>query len=272
MSFFWLMAVVVFLGGAAVGSFLNVLIYRTLHGKNWVKGRSQCEHCGRRIPWHENIPLLSYFLLRGKCSECRKAIDPIHPVVELLTGIVFVWWYVAGSLFFRLTTAPLQFIQPAFWLLIGVVFIAIWVSDIKHLIIPRWAVVVLTGATLFYRLLLVRSGVMPIADLWSSLGWAVGLTACFFGLWWFTRGKGLGFGDVQLVFPLGLILSTGPRVVVGIFAAFVIGAVVGLTLVGLGRKKFRQAVPFGPFLLLGTVIGLLWGYELWGAYVKMIGG
>lgn len=111
---FWLTSMLVFCVGAAVGSFLNVLIYRTIRGRDWVKGRSRCEHCRKHIPWYENIPLLSYLILRGRCSGCKKPIDIIHPAIELLTGVLFVWWYMAGYLFFTLTSAPLQIIQPVF--------------------------------------------------------------------------------------------------------------------------------------------------------------
>lgn len=116
------------------------------------------------------------------------------------------------------------------------------------------------------------AGEMQFADFGWSLVWAALVTAFFYSLWWLTKGKGFGYGDVQLVFPLALILGTGPRVLVGIFAAFCIGAITGIILVAVGRKKFRQTVPFGPFLLLGTAIGLLWGYELWAGYVKIITG
>lgn len=272
MSLFWLIGLLVFALGAAVGSFLNVLVYRTTRGKDWVKGRSVCEHCGRSIPWYKNIPLLSYLLLHGQCARCHGQIDAIHPLVELLTGALFLWWYAAGSLLFRLVATPMQVIQPAFWLLAGSMCVVILISDLKYLVIPRWAIVVLTGTTLLYRLALLATGSMRIVDFLWSLVWAVLLTGFFWLLWRLTRGKGFGFGDVQLAFPLGLILGSWQRVVVGIFLAFLIGAATGILLILFKKKKLKSTLPFGPFLLLGTLLGLLWGFALWSGYVRILAG
>ncbi|HCR81779.1 MAG: Type 4 prepilin-like protein leader peptide-processing enzyme [Candidatus Pacebacteria bacterium GW2011_GWB1_47_8] len=272
MSVFWLIGALVFGLGAAVGSFLNVLVYRTHHGKDWIKGRSSCEHCGRAIAWSENVPILSYLFLRGRCAHCGQKIDVAHPLVELLTGFLFLWWYVAGFLFFRLTSAPLQSVQPLFWLLVGSVFVVILVSDLKYLIIPRWTLITLTVATLLYRGLLLVNHELQLADFGVSLLWTLGLTGFFLSLWWITKGKGFGFGDVQLAVPLGLILGSWQRILVGVFLAFLIGAVVGGGLVIIGKKQFRQPIPFGPFLLLGTALSLVWGFDLWAGYVRMIGG
>ena len=183
-----------------------------------------------------------------------------------------MWWYLAGFLFFRLTAAPLHFIQPLFWLLVGSLFVVILVADLKYYLIPRWSLVTLTGATLVYRVLLIVTGQMQLADFALTLVWTVLLVAFFFGLWWITKGKGFGFGDVQLAIPLALILGSWQRIVVGIFLAFLIGALVGSVLVIIGKKKFKQPIPFGPFLLLGTVISLVWGFALWSWYVRIIAG
>jgi prepilin signal peptidase PulO-like enzyme (type II secretory pathway) len=271
MSLFWLIGVLVFALGAAIGSFLNVLVYRTQKGKDWVKGRSVCEHCGRLIPWYQNIPLFSYIFLRGKCANCGKRIGLIHPLIELLTGSLFLWWYIAGALVFRLTAAPMHLIQPLYWLLVGCLFVAILISDLKYFIIPRWAIVLLTGATLLYRLTLILTGGMQLADFAWSLVWTLILAGFFFLLFALTRGKGFGFGDVQLAIPLGMIMVSWQRILVGIFLAFLIGAAVGSVLLLTGKRKLRSPIPFGPFLLLGSTLGLLWGFEIWSWYAKIIG-
>lgn len=272
MSFFWLIGSLVFVLGTAVGSFLNVLVYRMQRGTDWVAGRSRCERCRKKIPWYENIPLLSYVVLRGKCSKCGKPIDTIHPLMELLTGVLFLWWYAAGYLFFRLTTAPLHYVQPLFWLCVGVILVAVVISDIRYMRIPRWAVIALTGLTLLYRGGLLAMGAMQWQDFVWSLVWSVLLTAGFFALWWGTRGRGFGFGDVQLAFPLGLILGGWQRIVISVFVAFISGALVGVALVAGKKKRLKQAVPFGPFLIFGTTIGLVWGFALWEWYVKILTG
>src|SRR5262249_53647315 len=109
------MSAFLFIFGTMIGSFLNVVIYRTLNEESWVKGRSKCESCGKQIKWYDNVPLISYFVLGGKCRACKAPISISHPVIEFLTGTLFVWWYWGGSLFFRLTQQPLGVIQPLFW-------------------------------------------------------------------------------------------------------------------------------------------------------------
>lgn len=270
MSLPWVFGLLIFILGSAVGSFLNVLVYRSTRGQDWVKGRSRCEHCRKRISWYENIPLLSYLVLRGRCSGCAQPIDPIHPLVEFLTGSLFLWWYLVGFLFFHLSSAPMQTIQPLFWLIVGVLCVVIFVTDIKHMLIPTWAVGALLGLTLLYRVTLMLTGAMQLTDFLGSL-LAAGVTAgFFFFLHAVTRGKGFGFGDVQLIVPLSLILGSWQRVTVAVFLAFITGAATGIALILFGKKQLKQAVPFGPFLLLGTLLALVWGYDLWDWYVKII--
>lgn len=262
----------IFFFGAAIGSFLNVLIYRSLRGQDWVKARSVCEHCKHKIAWYENIPIVSYLFLGGKCSACKKKIDLIHPLIELLTGSLFVWWYAVGFLFFKLTSAPLLYIQPIFWLLVLIVFVAIFISDFKYQLIPNWSVLLLFLAVIFYRGILLFTGEMQWPDFVSSLVGTAVLTSFFLSLWFMTKGKGFGFGDVKLAIPLGLILGSWQRILVMTFFAFVLGASVGVVLLFTGKKKFGQTLPFGPFLLVATGLSLVWGYEIWSGYVKLVLG
>jgi prepilin signal peptidase PulO-like enzyme (type II secretory pathway) len=192
--------------------------------------------------------------------------------MELLTGSLFLWWYVEGWPLFLADAWLMSVIQPLFWLLVGVIGVAIIISDLQELIIPRWSVLLLTLLALAYRLVSVLVGEMQATDLWWSLVWSALLVLFFFLLWSVTRGRGFGFGDVQLAFPLGLLLGSWQRIVVGIWLAFLIGALVGLGLILVKRKRFGQVVPFAPFLLLGTALSLRWGYQLWTAYVKLIAG
>lgn len=273
MNLFWLiLGFFIFFLGSAIGSFLNVLIYRTIRGQDWVKDRSVCEHCKHKISWYENIPVLSYLFLGGKCSSCKKKIDIIHPLIELLTGSLFLWWYTVGFLFFKLTAAPLLYIQPLFWLFVLIIFVAILISDLKYQIIPNWSVLLLLMAVISYRLILLSTGEMQWLDFAKTVLGTLGLTGFFFSLWFFTKGKGFGFGDVKLAIPLGLLLGSWQRIVIATFFSFVIGAIVGVGLISFKKKKFGQTLPFGPFLLLATGLSLVWGYEIWDEYVKLIIG
>src|SRR5260221_77051 len=131
---------VLFLFGAVIGSFLNVVIYRTMAGEPWTRGRSHCETCGKMVHWFDNIPLISYFILRGKCRACRAPIAITHPVIEFLTGSLFIWWYWGGTFFFRLTQQPFHYVQPLFWLLVGILLVIIFFADALYFIIPDEAV------------------------------------------------------------------------------------------------------------------------------------
>ena len=253
-----LISAVLFLLGASVGSFVNLVIYRTVYGQNWWWGRSICETCQKTIHWFDNVPLLSYWWLKGKCRFCRSPITLSHPVIEFLTGILFVWWYWFGSLFFLLTHAPFQTLQPMFWLGVGILLIMIVVADLLYLLIPDVAVGLLLLLTVGYRIGLTVFGVMRVEDLVKSVMGMI-LVLCFFGgLWLVTRGKGMGLGDVKLVAPLALLMGW-PRMLVGLFLAFICGAIYGLGVMLNGKYRLGQVVPFGPFLVMGTVVALLMG-------------
>ncbi len=255
--------------GACIGSFLNVVIYRTAINESWVSGRSHCENCKKAIAWYDNIPLLSYTVLRGKCRNCKSALSISHPVVEGLMGFLFVWWYLVGSLFFQLTQQPFTFLQPLFWLLVGIILLFILIIDYRYLIISDTAVFSLTLLVVAYRLLLVLAGIMRIQDLIiACIGMAVSVLF-FWSLWFFTKGRGLGFGDVKLAVPLSLLVGW-PDVLVWLFSSFCLGAVVGIVLLIFGKAKLGKPIPFGPFLIIGSIISLIWGNQLIGWYVTLI--
>lgn len=266
---FFIITAILFGFGAVLGSFLNVYIYRSMRSESWVVGRSKCESCKKKIAWYDNVPLVSYLLLRRKCRYCKVRIPLVHPVVEFLTGSLFVWWYWGSSLFFQLTQDPLQVLQPLFWLLVGVLLLVVFFADLLYFIIPDLAVIGLFFLTLLYRVVLISSGVMQWPDFVAALMGMVILVAFFASLWLLTKGKGFGFGDVKLVAPLALLLGW-PKIGVGIFMAFVIGAGVGVTLIIFGKKKFGQQIPFGPFLVIGTALSLLWGESIWQWYMNLI--
>ena len=266
---FFLVTFFLFILGTIVGSFINVVIHRSIEGEQWIKGRSKCDHCGKVLPWYDMFPLLSYFVLQGKSRCCHKPLSISHPVVEFLTGILFVWWYWSGTFFFQLAQAPFTVIQPLFWLLVGVLLVIIFFTDLWYQIIPDFAVFLLAGLTFLYRLALVFTGIMRFEDFMLTVLVAVVMVGFFWALWFFTKGNGMGFGDVKLVVPLTFLLG-GPNSVVGIFLGFCLGAVVGLLLILLGKKKFGQHIPFGPFLITGTLIALVLGDRIIQWYLGML--
>jgi prepilin signal peptidase PulO-like enzyme (type II secretory pathway) len=174
-----------------------------------------------------------------------------------------------GSLFFQLTQQPFTFLQPLFWLLVGIILLFILIIDYRYLIISDTAVFSLTLLVVAYRLLLVLAGIMRIQDLIiACIGMAVSVLF-FWSLWFFTKGRGLGFGDVKLAVPLSLLVGW-PDVLVWLFSSFCLGAVVGIVLLIFGKAKLGKPIPFGPFLIIGSIISLIWGNQLIGWYVTLI--
>lgn len=184
-------------------------------------------------------------------------------------GSLFVWWYFIGALFFRLSEQPFSAIQPAFWLLVGILLLVICVADILYLIVPDMAVIALTILVVGYRVVLALGGQMQWRDVQSTVLATVGLVGFFFFLHLITRRKGFGFGDVKLAIPLGIILGW-PKIVIGVFAAFVFGAVIGLILLWQKLRRWNGVVPFAPFLVIGTLFALLFGERIWQMYFSLL--
>ena len=265
----FLLALLVFVFGLVVGSFLNVVIYRSVKGESPFAGRSACDNCGKKIDWRHNIPLLSFFWVRGRCQNCHKKISWQYPVVEFMVGLLFIWWVLIGRSFFLLAAHPFDYWQPAFWLMVGVVLLAVVVFDLVYGIIPDGLNIFLFAWALIYRLALSYFGLMRPVDLGLALISGGALALFFAALYYGTRGKGFGFGDVKLAPALGLLLGW-PKTLVGAMSAFFIGAVVAVTLLLMRRKRFGQTIPFGPFLVLGTVVALLWGNQIWSWYMGLL--
>jgi prepilin signal peptidase PulO-like enzyme (type II secretory pathway) len=256
--------------GLIVGSFLNVVIYRTIHGEQWVKGRSRCDYCHKEIAWYDNIPLFSYLFLRGRCRYCGKKIAFQHFAIELMTGALFVWWYAIGFAFFQLSQTPLLFIQPVFWLIVGILLLIIFVTDWMYQIIPDYANIGLGLLALFYRLYLSATGAMQWRDFWLSIITGVVLMAFLGLLWLITKGKGMGLGDVKFALVMGILLGW-PRGLIAMFLAFILGAIWGGLMIVLKYKTLKQRIAFGPFLVLGTAAALIWGNALWRWYTGWMG-
>ena len=248
--------------GLAVGSFLNVVVWRVPQGTSVVSPPSACPSCGHPIRARDNIPVLSWLLLRGRCRDCSAPISVRYPLVELGTAAAFV----LVALKFELTW-PL----PAY-LYLAAVGIALALIDLDHqrlpdaLVLPSYPVV---------ALLLILASLNPGGDAdWGALGrGAIGGAALFvfyFALWFF---GGMGFGDVKLAGVLGLAtawLGWG-AFAIGAFAAFLVGGLVSLALVVARRAGRKTKVPFGPSMIVGAAIGVAWGEQVWSAYTQTWG-
>jgi leader peptidase (prepilin peptidase) / N-methyltransferase len=253
--------ILVFILGLCVGSFLNVLVYREAEDEGFLLGRSYCDACKKKLSWYENIPLLSYIFLRGCCKGCGRKISLQYPLVELLTGVQFVWIYflLRGNLaFFSRFEGFYSFLSLFLYFGIGACLLAIFVADIKYFIIPDSAIFLAVILSFFklwadYR----YTGMIDFSTLPSAV-----LTALFFlFLVLATKGRGMGVGDIKLGFLMGLLLGF-PEILAALFTAFLTGALVGVILILTGKKGLKSKIAFGPFLILGTVISLIYGQKI----------
>jgi leader peptidase (prepilin peptidase)/N-methyltransferase len=251
--------------GLIVGSFLNVVIYRVPLGLSVIRPGSACPTCHAPITARDNIPLLSWLLLRRRCRHCHEPISARYPAVELLTSVVWVslgWWCVQSP--GRLSLLPVL-------LILGAAAVALALIDIEHHRLPDAIVLPLYPITLVGLLV---AGILS-GD-WNWSGALIG-AACWLlpigGLWFFTGGRGMGMGDVKLAPVLGGTLGwiAVGSALVGLLAAFVLGGLVGAALL-IGRRAGRGTqIPFGPYLLMGAAVGLLLGEQLWTAYLGSMG-
>ncbi|MBN2056387.1 prepilin peptidase [bacterium] len=261
----------IFIVGAAIGSFLNVVIARVPEGQSILRPRSRCPDCKTPIRARDNIPLLSFVLLRGRCRQCGRRISLRYPLVEALNGTIYVLLFLQFGIQFK------SFVYAAFVsALVAITFI-----DIDHQIIPD--VISLPGA--MAALLLPAglrvfgwSGIWPLSMLDALIGLLVGgLPLALFALayYLFTRTEGLGIGDMKLLAWTGALLGW-QSVLMTIFLGSVLGTLVSVPLLIIGKKNGKTAIPFGPFLSAGAVISLLYGRELakwWFVFgTNLIGG
>jgi prepilin signal peptidase PulO-like enzyme (type II secretory pathway) len=260
MSIFYL--IIFFLFGLFVGSFLNCLIYRLSLGESFLRGRSYCPKCKHKLSWYDLIPLLSFFILKGKCRYCSAKISLQYPLVEFFSGLLFA--FSALLIFLSPPTSLYQFFQFSFtilfyWFFISVLII-IFVYDLKYFIIPDKIIYPAILVSFIWRLISFR-GLDPLFS-------AVGSGAFFLLIFLISRGKWLGLGDVKLVFFMGLLLGF-PNILLSLFLAFSIGAIIGMGLIILGKKSLKDEIPFAPFLVIGTLIALFFGQNLINWYLEL---
>lgn len=256
----------IFLFGLAVGSFLNCLIYRLETGRSFLKGRSFCPHCQHILSCQDLIPVLSFIILKGKCRYCSQKISWQYPLVEITTAALFILTIYN----LQFTTYNLQnLFVVSYWLFVVSFLIIIFVYDLKHYIIPDKIIYPAIAITLLYQLFWIWD--LGNWDLFriSDLGFGVLPSLFFLAIILFSGEKWMGFGDFKLAILMGLILGW-PEILVALFLAFLIGAIIGIGLIILGKKTLKSEVPFGPFLVTSTFIALFWGQEIINWYAKII--
>lgn len=249
-----------FILGAILGSFAKALADRSLNGSTFL-GRSHCEKCKKDLSPRDLVPIFSFILAKGKCRYCGDKLSQEYLLVEVITGLL------VGYLF-SLQRAPggevfsFQLITQVFFITI---LVAVFLTDLKEMLIPDRIIVpaILISLTLLISLL-VTSPQNFLTHLLTGLG----IGGFFLALVLITRGKGMGGGDIKLGAFIGLVLGF-PAGILAIVLSFLTGAVFSIFLLLFGQKKFGQAIPFGPFLVLGSLIALYWGNEIMDWYLKL---
>ncbi len=255
MPFFFFMVVCSFILGILIGSFLNVCIYRIPAEESIVSPPSRCPNCGASIRWYQNIPIFSYLMLRGKCGSCRVGISWRYPVIEALTGALFVLVFLS----FQFSAATV-----VYWLFVAALVVITFI-DLDHQIIPD--VISLPGIVVGF----LCSFAIPWLTWSDSLlgillgGGSLWLVAVLYEL--LTKKEGMGGGDIKLLAMIGAFLGWKAILPI-IFFSSLIGSLVGVPVMLAKKADSTLAIPFGPFLALGAVVYLFWGPQLIAWYLS----
>lgn len=252
-----LLALYIALVGLVVGSYLNVVIYRLPRGLSTVLPRSACPACGAKVRARDNVPVLSFLLLRGRCRDCGERIHWRYPLVEGTTALLFVFAFARFGWRPELLGA----------LLFSASLLALAGIDLEHFLLPDAITLpgILAGLALSFWL----DWCSPLE---SALGVVVGagILLALIGAWYLLRGElGMGYGDVKMLAMIGAFLGV-KGVVVTLFFASLSGAAVGVAMLAAQRVALRSKLPFGVFLALGGLVALFAGEPLLAAYGSLL--
>ena len=241
----WRLVLFVALFGACVGSFLNVCIYRLPRRESLLWPGSRCTSCGRSLSWYENVPILGWMALGGRCRTCRAPVSWMYPAVEIITALTFV----SGYLLYGLT--PLAAVRVLF----ACALIVLFVTDLQHKILPN--VITLPGivAGFAFSLFLPPGWRDSLIGIVAGGGVLFAIAETYYRV----RGEeGLGMGDVKLLGMIGAFLGWKLVLLTLVLASFT-GSVFGVALITSGRGSMKYALPFGTFLAVGALVAAIWG-------------
>jgi leader peptidase (prepilin peptidase)/N-methyltransferase len=259
--------VISFVFGACWGSFLNVCIYRIPRDESVVHPGSHCPVCNTPIKAYHNIPIVTWLLLRWKCSACSAPIRPRYILVEALTGILFAWvYYLYGF----------SFLTLCYWLVSFGLLLGTFI-DFEHMIIPdrvTWGGMIL-GLLLSPLVPELHNAQTALAGLKSSaVGAAVGFGLLYgvmvVGTWIFKKDA-MGFGDVKLMGAIGAFMGW-EAVLFTLMISSLIGSGVGISLIIKFGREWQSRIPYGPYIAMAAMIWLLGGYTWWAAYLRLLSG
>jgi len=244
----------VFTIGAAMGSFINVLVDRLIHGES-IMGRSHCDHCKKVLEWYDLFPVLSYIIIGGKCRRCHVTLSLEHPLVEIATGLLYVGTWIMvppGSLLL-------------YWGIVSCAWVIV-LSDLRYKLISDYMQILLFIFILFQKILEKASVFSLLGDVFAGI-----MVLLPIGLIYVvTNERAMGLGDVILAGIIGFFLGVG-KGLLALYVSFLVGAMVGTVLLIQRKKGMKSAVPFGPFLIIGMLVAGVWGDTLIQIIKKMYG-
>ncbi|MFM2357892.1 MAG: hypothetical protein RJA61_629 [Candidatus Parcubacteria bacterium] len=264
----YLISFFLFILGAIIGSFLNVVALRFNTGRSFVTGRSGCFSCGKTLSWYENIPLVSFIFLRGKCSGCKTKISWQYPVVELATALIFLFGFLHFQSLLRVSFSSFL-ISYLFLILTSIFLIPVFIYDLWHKIIPNefvYPFIIVSGVSMFFP-----QGTYVFPSLLHLLAGPL-LFLPFFLLWLVSGGRWIGFADSKLAWGIGWSLGfiSGVSAIALSFwigALWAIGAILiqRLLLVSSSQRvTMKSEVPFGPFMIIAFFIAFFFSFDFFG--------
>lgn len=243
--------IIIFLYGIVIGSFLNVCIYRIPKQESIVKVRSHCMSCGYQLKWYDLVPVFSYLFLGGKCRKCKQTISVQYPLIELLNGVLYCIVFAVYGLS----------VDALLYALLGSALITLSVIDFRTYEIP-------VGINIF---ILALGLIRIVTDYADWLDYAVGFLAVsifLYLLYWITKGRGIGGGDIKLMAVCGLVLGWEKIVL-----AFILGCIIG-SVIHVVRMKISgqgHVLAFGPYLSIGVMLSALAGEQMIALYLSYLG-
>lgn len=261
--------------GLLIGSFLNVVVWRLPRGESLSHPGSACPKCGHAIRWYDNIPVLSWIGLWGRCRDCSEPISPRYPLVELATGLFFAGvtvWLLGPAAPHALSGSPAAtLIALAGFLYLAAITVALALIDLDTHTLPNKIVL---PAYIVGGVVLLSASVLS-GDWGALLRAVIGMAAMFIAylLMALAYPGGMGLGDVKLAGVLGLYLAWigWGALLVGAFAAFVLGGLFSIVLLALRKVNRKSGIPFGPWMLGGAWVGVFMGEYLWHTYLSLFG-
>ena len=253
--------------GLCLGSFINAAVWRLKYKKDILLGRSECTKCHYKLRVLDLVPVFSWLVLRGKCRKCLKPISAQYPLVELATAALFVLSLAFWPFGFESVNNILQF---AIWLLACVALVFLFVYDLKWLILPDKVVFILAFLGVLMAILYGIQADSFLAYFQDIIFSLLILSGFYLLLFIYSKGKWIGFGDVKLGVGLALLLCNWQLAIVALFLANLIGTLVFLPLLALKRVGRSSQIPFGPFLIIGTIIAFLFGSDIIAWYNSII--